>query len=459
MVIGAFSQNYKVEAGTNKVPSGYTPIYTIEDLYGINDDLNGNYILMNDIDLSETKPGGDWDSGNGWTPIGTKKEDERESFKGVFDGNGYRIENMTIYGENLPRCIGLFAAVSGTVKNLALTDIDIMGTESGVDCGGIAAWVNGQIESCYVSGKIESKYLSLIGGIGGEERGNDASVTNCYTDVDIINGNRAKLVGGIVAYNYYSCDITNCYATGTIETVDIDSDYSYDEKRVGAISGCDYYDDATAYSKNCYYLGNLSDQCAKKLTKAQMKSQKCFTGFDFKDTWVVDKNSPYPYPQLRNCMQVRTESIELVSEPEKLNYTTADKQLDLTGSELKINYEDNYDVTVPLDESMLSYNMKEGNQTVTVKYNNCKTSFEISVKEAKESLKVLAKKQTLKIGDTYNFKVKYVGQGKVQYTSSNSKILSIDKNTGKVKAKKAGKVTVTIKAGKITKKLSVNVKK
>ena len=84
---------------------------------------------------------------------------------------------------------------------------------------------------------------------------------------------------------------------------------------------------------------------------------------------------------------------------------------------------------------------------------------DVSVKEAKESLKVLAKKQTLKIGDTYNFKVKYVGQGKVQYTSSNSKILSIDKNTGKVKAKKAGKVTVTIKAGKITKKLSVNVKK
>ena len=235
------------------------------------------------------------------------------------------------------------------------------------------------------------------------------------------------------------------------------SDGEVQSRYVCAIGG--HGEDNVGYSKNCYYLGNVTDEYATKLTKAQMKSQKCFTGFDFKDTWVVDKNSSYPYPQLRNCMQVRTESIELVSEPEKLNYTTADKQLDLTGSELKINYEDNYDVTVPLDESMLSYNMKEGNQTVTVKYNNCKTSFDISVKEAKESLKVLSKKQTLKIGDIYTFKVKYVGQGKVQYTSSNSKILSIDKNTGKVKAKKAGKVTITIKAGKITKKLSVNVKK
>lgn len=39
------------------VPSGYIPIYTIDDLYGINDNLSGNYILMNDIDLSETVPG------------------------------------------------------------------------------------------------------------------------------------------------------------------------------------------------------------------------------------------------------------------------------------------------------------------------------------------------------------------------------------------------------------------
>ena len=67
-----------------------------------------------------------------------------------------------------------------------------------------------------------------------------------------------------------------------------------------------------------------------------MKSAKCFTGFDFKNTWVVDKNSPYPYPQLQSCMQVRTESIELLSEPDKTSYYTTDK-LDLTGSELKIN--------------------------------------------------------------------------------------------------------------------------
>ena len=59
------------------IPDGYTPIRTIEDLYGINNDLSGNYILMNDIDMTEdTAPGGDWDiNGTGWEPIGSSADE------------------------------------------------------------------------------------------------------------------------------------------------------------------------------------------------------------------------------------------------------------------------------------------------------------------------------------------------------------------------------------------------
>lgn len=453
--ITMWNPNNLVKAETKSVPAGYIPIYTIEDLYGINDDLDGNYILMNDIDLSETKPGGDWDSGSGWTPIGIRPDDEYEYFMGVLDGNGYRIENMTIYGETTG-WVGLFAAVGGTVKNLGLTNIDISCDKGGTDCGGLAALVHGEVDSCYVTGKIESNKSSYIGGIGADERGNGASVTNCYTDLDIIDKGSAHLVGGIIAGNYNG-DISNCYAIGTIESLGESEPWYGWEVYAGAITGSD--DKYDGYSNQCYYLGNQNDRFAKKLSKAQMKSQKCFTGFDFKNTWVVDKNSSYPYPQLRNCMQVRTESIELLSTPDKVNYTTFDKQLDLTGSELKICYEDDYDVTVPLDESMLSYKMKEGKQTVSIRYNNCKTSFEIDVKEGKESLKILSKKAKLKIGDSFTYKVKYVGKGKVQYVSSNSKILAINKTTGKAKAKKAGNVVITIKAGKLSKTVKVKVVK
>ena len=55
-------------AGT-EIPDGYTPLYTIDDLYNVRSNPEGNYILMNDIDLSATAPGGEWDCGTGWSPI------------------------------------------------------------------------------------------------------------------------------------------------------------------------------------------------------------------------------------------------------------------------------------------------------------------------------------------------------------------------------------------------------
>ena len=205
-------------------------------------------------------------------------------------------------------------------------------------------------------------------------------------------------------------------------------------------------------------MSNLTDQCAKRLSKAQMKSAKCFTGFDFKKAWVVDTNSSYPYPQLQNCMQVRTESIQLLSEPNKTSYYTTDK-LDLSGSELKINYEDNYTVTIPLKEEMLTYKMVEGTQAVKVTYNGCDAEFNIDVKKAPESLKVTAKKTKLKVGASYTYKAKYMGVGKLTFTSSNAKILKIDKKTGKAIAKKAGTVTNTVRGENIVKKINVKIVK
>ena len=70
-----------------RVPDGYVAIHNISELYSIRNGLDQNYILMNDIDMSTaTAPGGDYDMGNGWSPI--------EDFTGNFDGNGYRIIGM-----------------------------------------------------------------------------------------------------------------------------------------------------------------------------------------------------------------------------------------------------------------------------------------------------------------------------------------------------------------------------
>ena len=42
------------------IPEGFTPIYTVDDLDNIRNDLGGKFILMNDLDFA----------GVNWTPIG-----------------------------------------------------------------------------------------------------------------------------------------------------------------------------------------------------------------------------------------------------------------------------------------------------------------------------------------------------------------------------------------------------
>ena len=96
----------------------FKEIRTIEDLYAINNDTSGNYRLMNDIDMTEeTAKGGSWDTGHGWTPI--------NEFSGEFDGNGYRIKGMNIYG-NPGNYVGLFKSIwGGKVYNLGMADVKI----------------------------------------------------------------------------------------------------------------------------------------------------------------------------------------------------------------------------------------------------------------------------------------------------------------------------------------------
>ena len=53
-----------VSAHQKKVPSGYTGIYNIDDLAGIENNPSGKYILMGDIDMTEvTKKDGEYDNG------------------------------------------------------------------------------------------------------------------------------------------------------------------------------------------------------------------------------------------------------------------------------------------------------------------------------------------------------------------------------------------------------------
>lgn len=79
------------------VPDGYIGIYTVDDFDYLRNSNTGQYILMNDIDMTDTKK---WDGIN---------------FQGTFDGNNYEIKNYHFSN-------GFFdTIIDATISNLTIT--------------------------------------------------------------------------------------------------------------------------------------------------------------------------------------------------------------------------------------------------------------------------------------------------------------------------------------------------
>lgn len=320
-------------AVTDTVPQGYTPIYTIDDLYAVRNDLSGSYILMNDIDMSETAPGGDWDCGYGWKALGGNGE---AYFTGVFDGNGYAIKNMHIYGNPDETNIGLFGrtSTSGSIEHLSMIDCDInlendLGTITSTGC--IAGRAD-HVSECYVTGNITVKpkfqyHSSLNISIGGIV-GFGYNFNDCYNACDIsfnLEGIEKTsdlnalyyYIGGIVGDGSNGCNLTCCYNVGDIEfkvneAVDYTPQIGYiSAGSFGAIKSCFYLKKDTDYTASAYNDNSYKNVVG--LTKGQMKSQAAYTGFDFENVWTIDPTAEYPYPTLRNVPYVSSE--EPATEP------------------------------------------------------------------------------------------------------------------------------------------------
>lgn len=123
----------------------YTIIKTAQDLQNMKNNLTGKYILMNDIDLSGIA---------NWTPIGT----EADSFKGIFDGNGFVIKNLTI--DSNSENVGLFGHTTlATIKNVGLENVNIKAgagtSESQINVGAfVGTATSTTLSNVYVTGTI-----------------------------------------------------------------------------------------------------------------------------------------------------------------------------------------------------------------------------------------------------------------------------------------------------------------
>ena len=295
-VVPAFAED-------EKVPKGYTPIRTAQELDNIRNNLSGKYILMNDIVLGDKAK---------WEPIGKKSN----PFTGEINGNGYAIKNLfseegfVAYSEN-----ALFS-------DLNLVNCRIDGTEAALGYAA-AISINAKdttFERCFVSGEIicytgeNAIMMGTYGAVGGFAAcAENCSVINCANQANIKMIHEVAddiSVGGIIGKSINS-KVINCYCSGKISAEILKEIALYVEPSVyekvhtGGLVGST--DDKSVF-ENCYFadttdnaVGNGSPTLrqVEKLSKTEMLSQSAYKGFDFENIWEM-KQDKISFPMLKS---------------------------------------------------------------------------------------------------------------------------------------------------------------
>ena len=180
-------------------PSSDLQINNVTDLLNFATQVNagntyeGQTITLNsDIDLENVS----------WTPIGT----EESFFAGSFDGQGYKISNLTINAPNsdYQGFFGYTARLT-EIKNIKFIDCDITGNDyvgilSGFSCN--------TFKNCTATGIVSGN--TYVGGLVGYIE--EGSIYDSYSECAV---NGVSEIGGLVGYCGASTMI-NCYATGDV---------------------------------------------------------------------------------------------------------------------------------------------------------------------------------------------------------------------------------------------------
>ncbi len=219
-------------------------VRTWHDLHNVRNDMGAAtvYILMNDLD--ETTDGySDYNTGNGWQPIGHSQD----RFTATFDGQGYSISGLTINAES--NLQGLFGHVHfATIKDLKVLDADIT-TSAGTVGVLVGSLEVSDVENVTVSGTIKGtgQGTTLFGGLLGRQAG--GLVMNCasYVDIELVG----RFVGGLVGQMTAQAEIEQSYYKGNITTDGPNEDNRWIGGIVGQFGG-------GAMVTDTYAMGNIS---------------------------------------------------------------------------------------------------------------------------------------------------------------------------------------------------------
>lgn len=183
-------------------------ICTVDDLNRVRNNLSGSYTQVCNIDLANTS----------FQPIGSLSQ----PFTGRYNGNGFTISNFS-YSDPTGLSVGLFASVAGTVQNVTLQNVNVVGF---ITVGALAGTNIGYIDNSHVlSGVVNgvteegSRHVGGLVGFNG-----DFNLVHDDWSGTIINSSSAatvgspevSYVGGLVGVSSYGFPILNSYATGDV---------------------------------------------------------------------------------------------------------------------------------------------------------------------------------------------------------------------------------------------------
>lgn len=255
-------------------------------------------------------------------------------FTGDFDGNGYRILNLTIDTEGLDKdYLGLCGLISAgaVVYNLGLEDVNVSGSgewvngdftgdfgalvgdNSGVikncwisgsvkggnfseDVGGLCGWnqITGSITCCYVMGSVICGPNS--GGIGGLCGSNDGSIADCWASSSVTGRNS---LGGLCGF-LYGGSITNSYSIGSVNGIAECLGGLCGERDGGIIINC-FWDLNTS--------GQETSAGGEGKTIAEMHQQSTFEHWDFINVWDIVENQTYPYLRIHLAGDINKDGV------------------------------------------------------------------------------------------------------------------------------------------------------
>lgn len=239
--------------------------------------LDGHYKLGADIDLSSVTC---------WTPIGTSSK----PFTGAFDGNGYTIRGLTISSPS-SGYQGLFGYASGAAfTDVVLTGVSITGGSYDYIGALVAYCIDCTVTGCSSSGTISGR--NDLGGLIGHYVTNSApaAITDCSSGcavtgtgnyigslIGYTNGGSSAStiavigcsasgsvegkydIGGLIGGVYGYTTVTDCHATGTVNSTDGDSRFDYGTGGlIGILDGSKTRNDPSCVVKECYATGAVA---------------------------------------------------------------------------------------------------------------------------------------------------------------------------------------------------------